>query len=190
MSDFVKINFEIDATWTLFLDRDGVINRRLIGDYVKNVAEFEFLNTALSSIAYFTKIFDKIIVVTNQQGIGKSLMTTEQLTNIHEYMCAKISAYSGRIDAVYHAPQLAEANSIDRKPNPGMALQAQQDFPQIVFKKSIIIGDSVSDMEFGKRLGMKTVFIGTIADLEGYEVDAVCADLGEFVDILRRKDKA
>ncbi len=154
-----KISHQKD--WTLFLDRDGVINHRIPGDYVKTTKEFKFIPGSLEAIVRFTNMFQRIVVVTNQQGIGKGLMTEEQLHEVHEHMLIQITKANGHIDKVYYCPKLKTENPPCRKPNTGMALQAQSDFPEIDFKKSIIVGDSISDMEFGKRLGMKTVFIST-----------------------------
>lgn len=153
-------NYHIDKSWTLFLDRDGVINKRLPGDYVKEPAEFEFLPGVLESIAAFSKLFGRIIIVTNQQGIGKGLMTENDLQKVHQHMLSEIEAAGGHIDAVYHCPGLAEDDPPCRKSNPGMALQAKEDFPEIDFGKSVMIGDSESDMEFGRRLGMKCILVG------------------------------
>lgn len=149
--------FFIDKSWTLFLDRDGVINERIVGDYVKNTEEFHFIPGALQAMAQFSQHFGRLVVVTNQQGIGKGLMTERNLNNVHRYMCSEIEKHGGRIDAVYFAPQLAKENSQLRKPNIGMALRAQQDFPEINFQKAVMIGDSDSDILFGQSLGMITV---------------------------------
>lgn len=152
-----KVN--IDPSWTLFLDRDGTINRRLIGDYVKNINEFEFLPNALEGIFQLTPLFDTIVIVTNQQCIGKEIITHEELKVVHDHMMEGIEAAHGRIDQIYYCPDLAVYEPACRKPNPGMALQAQKDYPNIDFKKSIMVGDTLSDMQFGKRLGMTTVLI-------------------------------
>lgn len=149
----------IDKTWTLFLDRDGVINKKLDNDYVKHSTEFEFIDGVLPALATLNNLFGTIVVVTNQQCIGKGIITVEDLELIHKNMLYEISYLKGRIDKVYFAPQLANENHPNRKPNIGMALQAQKDFPHINFEKSIIVGDSLSDMQFGKTAGMKTVFI-------------------------------
>jgi len=146
--------------WTLFLDRDGVINRRLVDDYVKSWEEFEFLPGVLEAIAIFSRIFKRIFIITNQQGIGKGLMTEADLQDIHEKMLKEIQAAGGRIDSIYYCPSLAKENSPRRKPNPGMAWMAEKDFPDIEFSKSVMAGDSKSDMEFGRRAGMHCVFIG------------------------------
>lgn len=161
-----KVN--IDPSWTLFLDRDGTINRRLIGDYVKNINEFEFLPNALEGIFELTPLFDTIVIVTNQQCIDKDIITHEELKEVHDYMMEGITAAQGRIDQIYYCPHLAVMEPLCRKPNPGMALQAKEEFPSIEFEKSIMVGDTLSDMQFGKRLGMTTVLIldGTNADIE------------------------
>ncbi len=170
-------NLHIDKSWTLFLDRDGVINVRLIGDYVKRVDEFEFLPGAPEAIARFSKQFGRIIVVTNQQGIAKSVYSHEDLAAIHAHMQAEIEKAGGKIERVYYAPQAASENSPMRKPGTGMALQAQKDFPEIDFSKSVMIGDSQSDMEFGKAAGMKVIFVGD-EPLE-IDVDAKANSLAE-----------
>jgi histidinol-phosphate phosphatase family protein len=144
---------------TLFLDRDGVINERLPGDYVAQWSEFQFTPRALEALAFFATHFQHIIVVTNQQGIGKGQMSEAQLAEIHQKMILEIQAAGGRIDAVYHCPDLSSALNNCRKPAPAMALKAQADFPAMDFQSSIMVGDSVSDLEFGQNLGMYNVLI-------------------------------
>ncbi len=146
--------------WTLFLDRDGVINRRLVDDYVKSWEEFEFLPGVLEAIAIFSQKFKHIFIITNQQGIGKGLMTEADLQEIHQKMSAEIKAAGGNIDAIYFCPTLAKENSPKRKPNAGMAFQAKEEFSTVNLAQSIMAGDSASDIEFGKNAGMHTVFIG------------------------------
>lgn len=170
--------FRPDSSWTLFLDRDGVINVRLPGDYVKTVAEFEFLPGVPEAIAALSKIYGRIVVVTNQQGISKGLYSHEDLDLIHRHMVSSIENAGGRINAVYYAHQLASENSPMRKPGTGMALQAKKDFPEIDFSKSVMVGDSASDMEFGKALGMLTVFAGDSVPASG--ADQLVAGLAEF----------
>ncbi len=149
----------INKTWTLFLDRDGVINKKLDNDYVKHWMEFEFIDGTLEALKILNSVFGKIVVVTNQQGIGKGIYRVEDLELIHKNMVYEITYFGGRIDKVYFSPHLANENHSTRKPNTGMGLQAKTDFPEIDFTKSIIVGDSLSDMEFGRSLGLKTVFI-------------------------------
>lgn len=152
-------NLNIDKSWTLFLDRDGVINKKLENDYVKHWIEFEFLEGVHEALKSLHDIFGTIVVVTNQQGIGKGIYRTEDLELIHKNMIYEIEYLGGRIDKVYFSPYLNSENHPTRKPGIGMALAAKKEFPQIDFSKSIIVGDSISDMEFGRNAGMKTVYI-------------------------------
>lgn len=176
---------KIDNTWSLFLDRDGVINRRLIDDYVKSWAEFEFMPDAVETIAYLRSIFSTIFVVTNQQGIGKKLMSEADLRAIHDKMIAALALKNTTsqpiINQLYFCPSLKSENDINRKPQIGMALQAKASYPTIDFQKSIMVGDSISDMEFGRKAGMKTVFFGgeSITENEQPLIDFECRDWNE-----------
>jgi histidinol-phosphate phosphatase family protein len=170
--DFIS---EIDASWSLFLDRDGVINERIVGGYVQNAASFRLLEGVAEAVAILKKRFGHIFVVTNQQGIGKKIMTKEDLQLVHNHMENVLSI---TFDGIYYSPFLACENSLMRKPNPGMAFEAKKDFPEIDFQKSVMVGDSVSDIQFGKNAGMKTVYIST--QEENKDADMVCASLYDF----------
>jgi histidinol-phosphate phosphatase family protein len=150
----------IDKSWTLFLDRDGVINHEKSDDYIRNVDEFRFYEGVLEAIPVLNRYFGQILLVTNQKGIGKGLMTTEDLKQIHGYMRTEMATYGGHIDKVYFAPDL-ENDSPNRKPNSGMAHQAKADFPAIDFSRSVMVGNKLSDMQFGRNVGMHTVFLAT-----------------------------
>jgi D-glycero-D-manno-heptose 1,7-bisphosphate phosphatase len=158
-------NLNIDSSWSLFLDRDGVINQRIIDGYVKKWEEFEFLPGVREAIAQLTNIFGKLFIVTNQQGIGKGLMLESDLENIHDHMMQEIRSYGGNINKVYHSPYRQEENSVFRKPNIGLARKAKIDFPDIIFEKSIMAGDSITDMQFGKNAGTITVLINMDEEL-------------------------
>jgi histidinol-phosphate phosphatase family protein len=149
----------IDATWSLFLDRDGVINKRLEGDYVKKWGEFQFLPGVTEALQIFSGVFGKIFVVTNQQGIGKGIMTETDLEVIHDEMITEIKSKGGRINKIYYSPYREEEHSVFRKPNIGLTRKAKIDFPEIDLKKSIMAGDSKTDMQFGRNAGMFTVLI-------------------------------
>jgi histidinol-phosphate phosphatase family protein len=148
----------IDKSWTLFLDRDGVINKRIINGYVMTPDEFVFLPGVLEALRALSSIFGKIFVVTNQQGVGKGLIKEETLENIHKKMLQDIIDHGGRIDKVYYSPYREEERSFYRKPAIGMGIQARKEHPEILFEKALMLGDSMNDMQFGRRLGMKTVF--------------------------------
>jgi len=152
-------DLSFNKSWTLFLDRDGVINRRIIGDYVKFWEEFIFEDEALEGIRILSGIFGRLIVVSNQQGVGKGLMVEDQVNEIHVRMITAIENAGGRIDRVYFSPHLEERQHPDRKPGIGMALKARKEFPDINFEKSLMVGDSLSDMQFGRNNGMINVLI-------------------------------
>ena len=150
----------VDKTWTLFLDRDGVIDVDKENSYIFTVDEFVFLDGVLDSVKKLNDLFGLIVMATNQKGIGKGLMTVEDLNNIHAYMLKEINAHGGRIDKIYFATDLDDKSPY-RKPQSGMALHAQKDFPQIFFQKSIMVGNRLTDMQFGRNVGMHTVFLST-----------------------------
>lgn len=154
---------------TLFLDRDGVLNARIPGDYIRDWEAFVILPGVLEALHFFANYFDRILVVTNQQGIGKGLMNEADLHQIHQRFLNAVHEFGGRIDKIYFCPDLSGDNSC-RKPNPAMALAAQRDFPEIDFSNAVMVGDSASDMAFGYQLGMQTVLIeGKMDEVEKLE---------------------
>ena len=150
----------IDKSWTLFLDRDGVINYEKENDYILNKDEFRFYEGVPEAIRDLSGKFGKIIIVTNQRGIGRGMMTEQDLEQIHEQMKEEIEKAGGRIDAIYYCTE-TETKAFCRKPNPGMAFLAKKDFPEIDLNKSVIAGNRPGDMLFGRFAGMYTVFIAT-----------------------------
>lgn len=151
---------EIDKSWTLFLDRDGVINIESVGSYITSWSEFKFHEGVLDALRQLGSKFGKIVVVSNQRGVGRGIMSMEALREINVNMKAVIEDHGGRIDKIYAATAVTDEDR-NRKPNTGMGLQAQEDFPSIDFRRSVIVGNALSDMEFGKRLSMHTVFLTT-----------------------------
>lgn len=154
----------------LFLDRDGVLNVLRPDDYVKTPDELEVLPGVAEALDLCRKRFNRIFIVTNQQGIGKGLMTEADLEAIHR----KLIAVIGPVDRIYHCPELERAHSFRRKPNIGLALQARREYPEIRLKESVMVGDSKTDMLFGRRAGMTTVLVGdnsTVATDQPHLVD-------------------
>jgi histidinol-phosphate phosphatase family protein len=177
---------KIDNTWTLFLDRDGVINHEKHLDYIHTWDEFIFYEGVQEAIAIFAKTFRHIIIVTNQRGIAKGVTKIEDLNLIHKNMIAAIEENGGSIDAVYFC---ADMESPNRKPNPGMGLQATLDFPGIDLSKAIMVGNTLSDMQFGRNLGIQTIFLPTTrpeVDLNDERIDAVYNSLIDFASALKR----
>ena len=178
---------KIDNSWTLFLDRDGVINIEKYQDYVYNYDEFIFYDGVLEALQVLAGRFDRIIITTNQKGIGKGLMTEADLHQIHARMLQDITAAGGRIDKIYYCPSL-DNDHPNRKPNPGMAWEAVKDFPKIDLQKSLIVGNNISDMEFGRNAGMHTVFVKTTQPeqpLPNPAIDLAVIDLPDFAKALQ-----
>ena len=151
---------QINSNWTIFLDRDGVINEEINNDYVKSWEDFQFYPTTFEALKIINNLFPRIYVVTNQKGIGKGLYTDDILQDIHSKMLLEIQNKNGRIDDIFYAPDL-DSKAFNRKPQIGMAIQAQQKYPEINFAESIMVGNKMSDMEFGKNAKMYTVFLNT-----------------------------
>ncbi len=178
---------KIDRNWTLFLDRDGVINRRIVGGYVRMWDQFEFLPDVPEAISRFSEVFGRIIVVSNQQGVGKGLMSVKDVESVHARMMSAIEDAGGRVDLALFSPHLRSERSVMRKPGIGMALRARKLFPEIRFNHSIMAGDSLSDMLFGKRTGMKTVLIshdGEPAKKHPHQIDFLFPDLISLANAL------
>jgi len=150
----------IDYSWTLFIDRDGVINHEKKDDYILHWGEFRFYDGAKDAFRIFAKKFSKIIIISNQRGVGRELMTDADLQEIHRNMQEEIEKSGGRIDRIYYCTS-KDNRHICRKPNPGMAFLARKDYPEIDFSRSIMIGNKPSDMLFGRYAGLHTVFLRT-----------------------------
>ncbi len=177
----------INKDWTLFLDRDGVINHEGSDTYVNSWEEFHFYEGVQDAFEVFARKFKRIIIVTNQRGVGKGVTKEEQLHRIHKNMEIEIVQHNGRIDAVYFCSSLQDDHS-HRKPNPGMGLQAIQDFPDIDLSKAIMVGNRISDMQFGRNLGVNTVYIKTthpeVADSDKDIIDLSFLSLPDFASAL------
>src|SRR5690554_1557304 len=176
------LDFKIDATRTLFLDRDGVINQRIFGGYITSVQDFIFLPHAIEGLKLLSQQFSRIIVVTNQQGVAKNILTTTTLNDIHEYMITTLRKEGVLIEKVYVASNLRGADNDRRKPNSAMGWEAKKDFPSIDFKRSVMVGDTTSDIEFGMNLGMKTVLIES-EEKVNLKADLIVKHLKELANV-------
>ena len=182
------IPFEhIDNGWTLFLDRDGVINVEKEGSYIFHYGEFEFYKDVPGALKRCAAVFGHIVVVTNQRGVGKGMMTAADLQDIHEKMVAAIELAGGRISRIYYADSLDNAHPL-RKPQPGMAHAAQRDLPGLDLTRSVMVGNNLSDMEFGRNAGMFTAFLRTTnpeQPLPHPAIDGAFDTLADFAKHLR-----
>jgi D-glycero-D-manno-heptose 1,7-bisphosphate phosphatase len=152
-----------------FLDRDGTINKKAPdGDYVKRPEELEILPGAAGAIRRLNAAGVYVIVVTNQRGIALGRMSESDLQSVHAELTARLEESAGaRIDAFFHCPH-DEGQCDCRKPLTGLFRQARERFPWIDFGQSVMIGDSPSDVEAGRALGMTTVQLTVdVPDLDG-----------------------
>ena len=143
---------------TLFLDRDGVLNRHLPGDYVRTPAMWEWMPGVLEEFPRWAGKFRRIVLVSNQRGVGKGVMSDADLSRIHAGMMADILAAGGRLDLALYCTAV-EADDPRRKPNTGMFREAQQLFPEIDAKNSVMVGDSPSDAAFAENCGMQFILL-------------------------------
>ena len=176
----------IDQSWTLFLDRDGVLNHDKVGSYIFNPGEFVFYDGVPPVFRLFKEKFGRIVIATNQRGVGRKLMSVADLDAIHQKMLSAIEAEGGKIDAIFYASSIDNNDTI-RKPNPGMALQAKARFPEIDFSKSIMVGNNISDMEFGRNAGMYCIFLTTTiphVELPHLAIDMSFNSLTDFAKAL------
>jgi D-glycero-D-manno-heptose 1,7-bisphosphate phosphatase len=144
---------------TVFLDRDGVVNEKMPeGRYVTQWSDFQVLPGVVEAIGLLNQAGLRVLVISNQRGIALGLYTAESVQAIHAEFQKMLAGSGAHVDGFYFCPHDKEQCNC-RKPLPGLFEQAVADFPAIAAATSVMIGDSKSDVEFGRRLGMTTVFI-------------------------------
>ena len=145
---------------TIFLDRDGIINRKMAeGAYVTRWEEFEFLPGVRETLGQLAAAGFRLIVVTNQRAVARGLLSEADLAEIHRRMLTELVQAGAQIDGVYECVH-DDGQCSCRKPQPGLFLRAQADFPDIAFHHAVVIGDSLVDIEAGARLGCWTILVG------------------------------
>lgn len=143
---------------TVFLDRDGVINVKAPeGDYIKSWGEFHFLPGVIDAIRLLNDNNYRVIIITNQRGIARHMMTMQNLHEIHSSMEEELHRHGAHIDGIYVCPH-EKGTCHCRKPEIGLFLQAEKEFP-IDKSKSWMIGDSESDIEAGRNYGIRTIAV-------------------------------
>lgn len=169
----------------IFFDRDGVINYRPVGDYVKSPAEFAFCPDIFDFLLHIKNLGYLAIVITNQQGVGKGKMTLAQLDEVHNYMQNKLlESICVCFDEIYYCTSLASTGDIRRKPNPGMLLEAIEKY-NIDITQSYMIGDSESDVEAGRRAGVRTIFLSPSQVASPSEPDYQVKGLVEVKEMIK-----
>jgi D-glycero-D-manno-heptose 1,7-bisphosphate phosphatase len=167
---------------TVFLDRDGVINRRR-ADHVKSWAEFEFIPGSLEALARLRRMNGRAVVITNQASVGRRLLSQEELIGIHQRMRKAVFISGGRIDGIYACVHLPEEGCRCRKPGTQLFEQATAELGIDLFD-SFMVGDSDSDVAAARAVGARPVLISaTGRNGHGPEL-AVASNLNEAVDLI------
>ena len=157
---------------TVFLDRDGTINRKPPeGEYVTSPEGFVFVPGAVEALRLLSGAGARIVVVTNQRGIALGRMTEDDLAAIHRRMLLDLEAAGARVHAVYHCPHDIGTCAC-RKPATGLFERAAAEHPGLTWDRSVMIGDSASDLQAASRLGIRGVMVAT----QDTGIEDVCAD--------------
>lgn len=162
LTQYLKRALSGPARRVAFLDRDGIINHRAAPhDYVKRWEDFRFMDGVPAALRTLADAGFSFVVVTNQQGVGKGVMTAEALADIHKRMTAALAEHGVTIDGVFVCPHLDAAGCFCRKPRPGLIYRALNELPYLVdVDGSVLIGDSESDIKAGATVGLRTLLVG------------------------------
>jgi len=154
----------------LFLDRDGVVNKEC--GYISTVKQIQFNSEIFKISRFFKHIRFKIVIITNQSGIGRKLITEEQYLSINNYIYDRFHEENCSLDSIFTASgnpdsdALTDIESFMRKPNPGMIIEAQKKL-NIDLSKSILIGDNLSDMEAGYAANVSQLMLVNQSQIPG-----------------------
>ena len=144
----------------IFFDRDGVINARILGGYVRHWNEFALSPGVIETLQSIKQRVYLAIIITNQRGVGMGIMTEAALHAVHEELQREMENMAGvRFDDIFYCTD-ADKSSTRRKPSPAMLLEAAEKW-NIDLANSWMIGDSMSDIEAGTRAGTKTAYLVT-----------------------------
>ena len=180
---------------TVFLDRDGVISIFTPDDYIKNWEEFEFIPEGVEGLKILYNAGYRIIIISNQAGVGKGLFTEDDLNEITENMKRELKKVGVEIYRIYYCIHKKEDNCECRKPKPGLFYKAKEEIGDIDFSKTYFIGDTDIDVIAGKSAGLKTITILTgktksEEEVEQWEVkpDYVFPSLKEAAEFIIRSE--
>jgi D-glycero-D-manno-heptose 1,7-bisphosphate phosphatase len=148
----------------VFLDRDGVINQRIVGSYVCRWQDFTFSPDALRAIKLLSDINLPIIVVSNQAGVAKGLVKIDDLCELTIAFHDAVAKSGGRIDGVYYCVHHPDEQCECRKPRPGMLLQAASEW-NLDLSECFMVGDAETDIIAGSSVGCKTILVDNRAEL-------------------------
>ena len=176
-----------DESWpAVFLDRDGTLMRDV--DYCGDPGKVEVFPEAGSALRRLKEKGYKLIVITNQSGIGRGYFTDEDYRAVESEFERQLG--KGVIDASYYCPDLPTSNSIRRKPGPGMIFEAQRDH-RIDLRRSFFVGDKASDIGCGQNAGVRTILVetGYGASEKNCRPDWIAKDIVEAVGIILKEAK-
>ena len=156
---YFRISSKAFDVKTIFLDRDGVLNEKMPeGCYVRSWSDFHLLPGVAEAIGRLNQSGQRVIVVSNQRGIALGLYSAADLAAIHSRLQRELENCGAHVDGFFFCPHdKGQCNC--RKPLPGLFEQALAEFSDITPATSAMVGDSLSDIEFGHRLGMLTVLV-------------------------------
>jgi D-glycero-D-manno-heptose 1,7-bisphosphate phosphatase len=164
-SDVPKLIKNFSNRVVIGLDRDGVINKDL-GTYVTSIDDFEPLPNSLEAIASLRRLGFKIAIITNQGGIEKGLMTSDDVDKIHMHMLDLLGkAGCSSIDAIYYSVSSRKSDMF-AKPNLGMFKRCEKENPTIKFNKGYFVGDKMSDLKAAHKIGATPILVRTGYGLE------------------------
>jgi D-glycero-D-manno-heptose 1,7-bisphosphate phosphatase len=162
----------------VFLDRDGVINRKAPteDEYVTRWDEMEILPGVPEAVAQLNRVGFQVFVVTNQRSVAKGLITKAELESVHQRLCEHLAQSGAKIHGVYYCPHELDPPCNCRKPEPGMLFEAAREH-NIELSSSWMIGDSEKDVEAGKRAGCRTVRVIADRKLTDSTADVIASSL-------------
>jgi len=175
----------------VFLDRDGVINRKAPteDEYVTRWEEMEILPGVAEAIALLQRSGFQVYILTNQRSVAKGLLTIRELEALHEQLCSWLAQRGAGIDGVYYCPHDLAPPCDCRKPKPGMILRAAREH-NVELRTSWMVGDSISDMEAGRQAGCQTVYVSSNGKPAGNAVDLVAPSLLTAAHRIRERTAA
>lgn len=185
MSGILPLIFSSLPSWghgpAILLDRDGIINERIHPGYVTRWDEFRFVAGIREAIAELAGLGLPLIVVSNQAGVGKGLVTGGSLCELTNRFVTEVKNSGGRIDAVYYCQHTPEENCACRKPRTGLLTRAAEDW-RLDLSRSVLIGDSANDLEAARAANCKSIFLASKLHHESLRV----GELAQMADVMIR----
>jgi len=165
----------------IILDRDGVINYDSPA-YIKSPAEWRPIPGSLDAIARFTRAGYRVMIASNQSGLGRGLFDVPALDTINDELRARLASLGGRIDAIFYCPHLPSDGCDCRKPEPGLFWQIAA-LPGVNLREALAVGDSLRDLQAAASAGVETALVRTGNGARTEETGDVPAGVRVFDDL-------